>query len=92
MLYDLLLYLVRTAVYELPIYGGRARGQTRPRAPSLSERPDGKPRRFSLAGGPATATATDLHQTHQTHDGSGIREREKLKGSAIVDMEDSTFD
>lgn len=34
----------------MPYYGGRARGQGRPRAPSLKERPDGHRRRFSLAG------------------------------------------
>jgi hypothetical protein len=42
--YDLILYLVRTITYEIPIIGGRARGKERPRAPSLKERPSGDPR------------------------------------------------
>lgn len=46
--YDFFLYLFRTATYEIPYIGGRARNRPRPRAPSLSERPSGKPRSFSL--------------------------------------------
>lgn len=46
--YDMVLYLFRTATYEIPYVGGRARNRPRPRAPSLSERPSGKPRSFSL--------------------------------------------
>ncbi|EEQ83990.1 hypothetical protein RJZ56_003503 [Blastomyces dermatitidis] len=47
-LYDLLLYIWRASTYEIPIIGGRARGRQRPQAPSLSERPDGRRRTFSL--------------------------------------------
>lgn len=47
--YDAVLYLIRTAFYEVPIVGGRARHRPRPRAPSLSERPNGQPRTFSRA-------------------------------------------
>lgn len=45
LVYDVLLYLWRSATYELPYVGGRARGKGRPRAPSLAERPDGSHRR-----------------------------------------------
>ncbi|KAH6616881.1 hypothetical protein C7974DRAFT_53729 [Boeremia exigua] len=47
--YDLVLYVFRAATYELPVVGGRARGKARPRAPSLTARPNGHRRRFSLA-------------------------------------------
>ncbi|KAJ8111975.1 hypothetical protein OPT61_g5551 [Boeremia exigua] len=47
--YDLILYVFRAVAYEIPVVGGRARGKTRPRAPSLTERPNGHRRRFSLA-------------------------------------------
>ncbi|KAH0541419.1 hypothetical protein FGG08_004109 [Glutinoglossum americanum] len=50
--YDILLYIWRSATYELPIVGGRARGKQRPRAPSLAERP--RPRALSIAAGLAT--------------------------------------
>ncbi|KAI9748192.1 MAG: hypothetical protein M1815_003452 [Lichina confinis] len=50
LLYDILLYLWRSATYELPYLGGRARGRQRPRAPSLVERPNGHTRGFSLPG------------------------------------------
>ncbi len=47
--YDLLLYIVRSITYEIPHFGGRARGRRRPRAPSLAERPNGRPRSFSIS-------------------------------------------
>lgn len=51
LLYDIVLYLWRSATYELPYIGGRARGKLRPRAPSLAERPDGRHRRtISMPG------------------------------------------
>ncbi|KAK0662240.1 hypothetical protein DIS24_g2062 [Lasiodiplodia hormozganensis] len=46
-LYDLALYFFRTVAYELPVFGGRAMGKRRPRAPSLTERPDGQRRQFN---------------------------------------------
>ncbi|KAF1920832.1 hypothetical protein BDU57DRAFT_438849 [Ampelomyces quisqualis] len=52
LVYDLVLYIFRTATYKVPVVGGRARGKARPRAPSLTERPTGRPRRFSLARRP----------------------------------------
>lgn len=57
--YDMILYLFRTATYEIPYIGGRARNRPRPRAPSLSERPGGMPRRFSLTV-PGVPTAVDV--------------------------------
>lgn len=36
-------------MYDVPVIGGRARNRPRPRAPSLSERPNGRPRTFSLS-------------------------------------------
>ena len=50
--YDLILYMVRAMAYEVPYYGGRARGRQRPRAPSLAERPTGRARTFSIGGPP----------------------------------------
>ncbi|KAF2133348.1 hypothetical protein P153DRAFT_281827 [Dothidotthia symphoricarpi CBS 119687] len=50
--YDLFLYIFRAITYEIPVIGGRARGKARPRAPTLTERPDGHRRRFSLARRP----------------------------------------
>ena len=47
-LYDLVLYIFRAATYEIPYFGGRARGRQKPRAPSLAERPSGRARKFSI--------------------------------------------
>jgi microcystin-dependent protein len=60
--YDVVLYLWRSATFELPQIGGRARGRQRPRAPSLKERPDGHRRRFSVAGVPVP-TPSDLQES-----------------------------
>lgn len=49
-LFDAGLWLYRILLWELPWVGGRARGQQRPRAPSLNERPDGQRRAFGLRG------------------------------------------
>ncbi|KAI9798171.1 MAG: hypothetical protein M1833_004920 [Piccolia ochrophora] len=54
--FDFLLYVFRCVSYEIPFIGGRARGRQRPRAPSLKERPDGRPRSFSIAGAASTGT------------------------------------
>jgi len=48
LVYDVILYIFRAATYDIPYIGGRARNRPRPRAPSLSERPSGRARTFSL--------------------------------------------
>ncbi|KAJ5167974.1 uncharacterized protein N7482_003568 [Penicillium canariense] len=48
--FDAGFYLYRMVLWEFPWIGGRARGQQRPRAPSLQERPDGQRRAFGLRG------------------------------------------
>ncbi len=64
--YDTILYIFRTATYEIPYVGGRARNRPRPRAPSLTDRPSGKKRTISISippgvavGGDAAEDATD---------------------------------
>jgi hypothetical protein len=48
-------------MYDVPVIGGRARNRPRPRAPSLSERPNGRPRTFSISipGLSSTSDATE---------------------------------
>jgi len=58
LVYDAVLYIFRTATYDIPYVGGRARNRPRPRAPSLSERPSGRARTFSLTV-PGVPTAVD---------------------------------
>ena len=65
--YDLILYIIRSIGYEIPYIGGRARGRRRPRAPSLVERPNGRPRSFSINVNAATGFDND--------DRDGVRER-----------------
>lgn len=55
--YDAVLYIFRTATYDFPYIGGRARNRPRPRAPSLSERPSGRARTFSLTVPGVSTTA-----------------------------------
>jgi hypothetical protein len=47
-LYDALLYLGRMVWHEIPVFGGRARGENRPRAPSLRQRAAAGRRRMSI--------------------------------------------
>ncbi|KAK5196062.1 hypothetical protein LTS13_000091 [Exophiala xenobiotica] len=60
-LYDALLYLGRMVWHEIPVFGGRARGENRPRAPSLRQRAGDRRRSIvelvtgSTAGGTAGA-------------------------------------
>ena len=67
LVYDLVLYIFRSIAYEIPYYGGRARGRRRPRAPSLAERPNGRPRSFSLSVNASSGLDND--------DKVGMRER-----------------
>lgn len=48
----MILYVVRAIAYEIPHYGGRARGRRKPQAPTLTERPNGRKRPFSISGVP----------------------------------------
>ncbi|MCJ1389173.1 hypothetical protein MMC18_002028 [Xylographa bjoerkii] len=61
-IYDLVLYIIRAATHEIPFIGGRARGRQRPRAPSLAERPSGRPRTFSLSGAIGSGGENEEHE------------------------------
>ncbi len=78
--YDLVLYCCRVVAFEVPVVGGRARGEQRPRAPTLAERPGGRPRRFSLAltgstGDTALGMAAGNRQTRSSSAPRRYRER-----------------
>jgi len=68
LIYDLVLYIVRYLTYEIPVIGGRARGKARPRAPSLTERPTGHRRRFSLARRPEERAQSSGGSQERTSD------------------------
>ena len=67
-LYDLVLWLTRCIWYEIPVYGGRAQGNARPRAPSLKA----KERRMSLAGIITAGQST----TQSQESGAQLRRRD----------------
>lgn len=58
LIYDVFLFLFRTTLYDFPIIGGRARNRPRPRAPSLRNRPGGRPRSLSFPLPGITAAPT----------------------------------
>ncbi|KAL1301742.1 hypothetical protein AAFC00_005945 [Neodothiora populina] len=74
--YDFIFYLWRMATYAAPIIGGRAHGERRPRAPSLTERPNGQPREFKLRvpGDSDTdeAPRSSLHEHDASHTRDGV--------------------
>ena len=55
----MLLYVIRAIFYEIPYYGGRASGRRRPRAPTLTERPNGRRRTFSISEGLSSGGSSD---------------------------------
>ena len=60
--------------HEIPVYGGRARGRQRPRAPSFVERPGGQPREFPLRRG-SIATASGAGASADQHADTGSQKR-----------------
>lgn len=72
-IFDIILYMYRVILYEIPVVGGRSRGTRRPRAPSLSERPDGRRRAFSFTGvGVGSGSGC---QPRSTSGGSGLDQK-----------------
>ena len=78
-IYDMLLYIFRSVYYEVPVIGGRAQGRQRPRAPSLTERPDGHRRAFSFGTSPVLDPIL--------RDGETVRRR---ANPGITDEKDNT--
>ena len=75
--YDAVLYIFRVATYDIPYIGGRARNRPRPRAPSLSERPNGKERpRMGLpaviSGDIAEGSGDGVKRRHERHSSSAV--------------------
>ncbi|BDD56931.1 hypothetical protein MAP00_002346 [Monascus purpureus] len=71
-IFDIVLYTYRVILYEIPVVGGRSRGTRRLRAPSLSERPDGR-RAFSFTGfGGGSGSGC---QPRSTSGGSGLDQK-----------------
>ena len=79
--YDVLLYIFRSVVHEVPVVGGRSRGSQRPRAPSLTARPSGRPRSFSfgIGSGSGTDATTD----------AGLRDR--IRRDAVGEVPEEVF-
>ena len=89
--YDFLLYVFRAFLHEVPYFGGRARGERRPRIPSLSERPDGRPRTVSLVGrGISPARGTDRSRSPGQRLGIGEIKEEKEIAITTVDAGQKT--
>ena len=83
-LYDFVLWICRTIWYELPIYGGRAQGRARPRAPSIRE----AGRKMSIA-----EMVTGAHGRTQSRDNTiaDLRKRDhhrQMSNSALEEEEE----
>jgi hypothetical protein len=73
LVYDLLLYVWRSTLYEIPYIGGRARGRDKPMAPSLTERPGGDPRKLTLPIPPLNDGVIGDSSSLDDHDGDTRR-------------------
>ena len=78
----MLLYIIRAIAYEVPYFGGRARGRGRPRAPSLKERPNGRRRTFSISGPASGFVAGDENEA------PGVRRRGARDGAGGISEEE----
>ena len=83
LIYDLLLYFFRSVEYEVPIVGGRARGETRPRAPSLTERPSGHRRRFSLARRPESSVQATSNLQSESLEARWRHTKDPAEGASL---------
>ncbi|CAI9625868.1 unnamed protein product [Alternaria burnsii] len=86
LVYDLLLYCCRAGAYEIPFIGGRARGKARPRAPSLTERPSGHRRKFSIASRDARHRRITEEKTAHSAGSLGVSldKNGKLRGTITI--------
>jgi hypothetical protein len=66
-------------MYDVPVIGGRARNRPRPRAPSLSERPNGRPRTFSISI-PGLSSTPDTTEDAARDTAEGLRQRVNKPG------------
>ncbi|KIX03012.1 uncharacterized protein Z518_06562 [Rhinocladiella mackenziei CBS 650.93] len=84
-LYDILYYICRRIWHEVPIWGGRARGERRPRAPSFRDRT----RRMSFAnivsGGsvPSTLASNNRDQNRDREEQNTGTSRRRQDTGAI---------
>ncbi|KAJ5439847.1 uncharacterized protein N7458_010845 [Penicillium daleae] len=89
--FDVGLYLYRMILWELPWIGGRARGQQRPRPPSLQERPGGQRRAFGLRSVETDAGDSDFGKSGNAPSSKSTRreqdsERENMDPAADGDV------
>lgn len=77
--------MLRIGAYELPVVGGRAQGLERPRAPSLSERPSGRARGFSLGSGGARSRSDSSAVLVDGAEGAGVAGESAHEAHAAYD-------
>ncbi|KAE9988732.1 hypothetical protein Vi05172_g989 [Venturia inaequalis] len=75
-IYDIILYIWRAIAYEVPLVGGRATGRQRPRAPTLTERPDGETRNLGLIKIPTLDRDAGEQMETQEMGSNEIRQRQ----------------
>jgi hypothetical protein len=78
--FDASLWLYRMIIWEFPWIGGRARGQQRPRAPSINERLEESRRSLRLG-----SVEVDESERGRSRDGSRDRTAEKENVAPATD-------
>lgn len=78
--YDLVLFAWHVATYDIPYLGGRAKGRARLRAPSLTERPDGRPRtlHYSSPSRSSEKQPTFTSSSRHPRQDSDVRKRSEV--------------
>lgn len=83
LIYDFFLFLTRTATYELPVIGGRARGRQKPKPPTLKERPNGQPRRLSIRLPDPSSIVATTTTDHDHDDKPTVKQQHSSEDGAV---------
>lgn len=82
-LYDLLYYIFRRMWHEIPFWGGRARGEHRPRAPSLRDRNRRMSFRDIVTGGASGSSGQDTNESSGEPRRRASRHQKSLSSQSI---------
>ena len=87
LLIDLVLYIVRKVWFEIPIWGGRARGEIRPQAPVYPDRE--RRRTLSLVGFMSGGSPGRVREEERRRKEEGLRNRGHKRNVSAESIEEN---
>ncbi|OAP63389.1 hypothetical protein AYL99_02616 [Fonsecaea erecta] len=89
-LYDVLYYIGRRIWHEVPVWGGRARGEHRPRAPSLRDRARRMSLRDLVSGGIGLGTGREEQDSDDLGNEKNKGHKGHRRGPSAQSIEEET--